>query len=108
LRRVNSFCRLRLWIAVAVLMLVPRTEHDADRPSWQCRVCDQPWPCANAKIDLVEQYHRSRMMLTLFMSSCMAEAIDDLRWGSGSPAGLYDRFLGWVRPASVPKIDGGL
>ncbi len=88
-------------------MLVSRTEHNAERPSWQCRVCYQPWPCADAKIDLAEQYQRSRTMLMLFMSSCMAEAIDDLRWGTGSPAGLYDRFLGWVQPARVQKKDDG-
>jgi len=33
------------------------------------------------------------------MSSCLAEAIDDLSPDGASPADLYDRFLTWVRPA---------
>jgi hypothetical protein len=86
-------------------MLVPRTEHDADRPSWECRVCGQSWPCANAKVDLVEQYQRGRTMLILFLCSCMVEAIDDLVRSGGVPADLYDRFLGWVRPAMPLPAD---
>jgi len=80
-------------------MPAARTEHDAGRPSWDCRVCGQPWPCANAKVDLVEEYEQSRTMLILFMAACLAEAIDDLSAGGASPADLYDRFLNWVRPA---------
>src|SRR4051794_9273688 len=87
-------------------MLIPRTVHDAARPSWDCLVCEKPWPCTNAKVDLVEQYSRKPMMLWLFMSSCMAEAIDDLRQSGGNPAGLYERFLSWVRRGAVTRRSG--
>jgi hypothetical protein len=91
-------------------MLVPRTEHDADRPSWDCRVCDQPWPCANAKIDLIDQYQRSRTMLILFMSSCMIEAINDLFHSQRIPGDLHARFLDWVHtamPQPSPDLQRG-
>jgi hypothetical protein len=81
-------------------VLIPRTEHDAGRPGWDCRVCGDPWPCASAKVDLVQQFAGGRTMLILFLSSCMVEAIDDLRCTGGSPAQLYDRFLGWVHAAT--------
>jgi hypothetical protein len=80
-------------------MLVPRTEHLAERPSWYCRVCEQPWPCAVAKVDLAEQFARRPTELTLYMSANMYEAIEDMRAASrGSPAGLSERFLHWVGP----------
>jgi hypothetical protein len=83
-------------------MLISRCDHEAERPTWDCRVCGQTWPCATAKVDLVEEFERGRTMLILFMGSCMVEAIDDLKSSNGPPADLYDRFLGWTRSATVP------
>jgi hypothetical protein len=87
-------------------MLIARRDHDAERPTWDCRVCGQTWPCATAKVDLVEQFERGRTMLILFMGSCMVEAIDDLKSAGGPPADLYDRFLGWARSATGPDKSG--
>ena len=82
-------------------MLMPRTEHTADRPTWDCRVCGRPWPCAVAKVELSE--HFASMGLGLFMASCWYEAIESFRWGDAQvPADLYDRFLGWVANANGP------
>lgn len=78
------------------MMLVPRTEHQGERPSWDCRVCGQPWPCAVAKVELAEQYQRSPRGLGLYLGSCLIEAIDDWAAGSaGAPAHLFERFVGW-------------
>jgi hypothetical protein len=83
-------------------MFVPRTEHTADRPSWDCRVCTQPWPCANAKIDLRDEYQNSRGV-GLFMALCMSEAIESFSGMTGRiPADLFDRFLGWVSATGMP------
>ena len=54
-------------------MLAPRTEHVAARPTWDCLVCEQPWPCAIAKVELSEQY--TPTSLNLFLASCWFEAI---------------------------------
>ena len=81
------------------MMPVPRTEHIAQRPSWDCRVCEQPWPCAVAKVDLAEQFAHRPTRLKIYMRSNMYEAIEDMRAGTrGSPAGLSERFLLWVGP----------
>ncbi|GAB1694930.1 hypothetical protein KRM28CT15_67330 [Krasilnikovia sp. M28-CT-15] len=79
-------------------MLMPRTEHQAARPSWECRACGQAWPCAAAKVELAEQYQRFPTGLAIYLGSCLVEAIDD--WAAnarGAAPDLYDRFLGWAR-----------
>ncbi|GAA2844085.1 hypothetical protein Acy02nite_68850 [Actinoplanes cyaneus] len=78
-------------------MLVPRTEHQGERPDWDCRVCGEPWPCAVAKVELAEQYGRFPHGLSVVVGSFLIEAIDD--WAGragGRPPDLYERFLGWV------------
>lgn len=81
------------------VMLAARPEHIAQRPSWDCRACGQPWPCAVAKVDLAEQFARRPTELTLYLSANMYEAIEDMRAATrGTPAGLSGRFLDWVRP----------
>ncbi|KUL39304.1 hypothetical protein ADL15_09940 [Actinoplanes awajinensis subsp. mycoplanecinus] len=77
-------------------MLVPRTDHQGERPSWDCKVCGRPWPCAVAKVELAEQYQRFPHGLVVYLSSCLIDAIDD--WAAvpgGLPPDLYERFLGW-------------
>lgn len=77
-------------------MLVPRTEHQPQRPSWDCRACGESWPCATAKTELAEQYQRFFEGLSLYLGSCLIDAIDDWAAGSGRlPSDLYERFLGW-------------
>jgi hypothetical protein len=82
-----------------------RREHIRVRPSWDCGVCGQPWPCANAKEDLVHEFDRFRSVLTIFMAAQMYDAFDDLAGlGKLPPAHLYERFLGWIKipPADPP------
>ncbi|BEL06392.1 hypothetical protein Q0Z83_045830 [Actinoplanes sichuanensis] len=85
-------------------MLVPRTDHQAERPLWDCTTCGEPWPCAVAKVELVEQYRDFPHGLAVLLGSFLVEAIDD--WAaatSGPPADLYERFLGWSKPSSAPR-----
>jgi hypothetical protein len=78
-------------------VLVPRTEHQGKRPDWGCRVCGEPWPCAVAKVELAEQYQKFPQGLSIFIGSCLIEAIDDWAAGAGGTASdLYERFLGWA------------
>jgi hypothetical protein len=77
-------------------VLVPRTEHQGNRPDWDCRVCGEPWPCAVAKVELAEQYRRFPHGLSVVVGSFLIEAIDDWAAGTGTPPDLYERFLGWA------------
>ncbi len=72
-------------------------EHIRVRPSWDCAVCEQPWPCANAKEDLLREFSRFPSVLTIFMATQMYDAFDDLAPRGGlPPAHLYERFLAWI------------
>lgn len=83
-------------------MLVPRTEHQGRRPDWDCLVCGRSWPCAIAKVELTEQYQKFPHGLAVYLGSCLIEAIDDWAAGSGgTPADLYERFLGWSETPGV-------
>jgi hypothetical protein len=74
--------------------------HLGDRPSWDCVACTQPWPCAHAKDELLSEFQRHPSSLTIYMSSYMCEALNDLTaHGEVPPPDLYERFLSWVRPS---------
>ncbi len=70
------------------------TEHVAHRPSWDCKRCGDPWPCATARADLVAELNT--IQLALYTWTHREEAAADLR---GMPmAEAFDRFLAWTRP----------
>ena len=74
------------------------TDHLHDRPAWDCRVCRQPWPCANAKSDLLQEFRSFPSVLTIYMSAQMYDALGDLTSrGEPTPPDLYERFLSWAR-----------
>ncbi|MEQ4306338.1 hypothetical protein ABNF97_34025 [Plantactinospora sp. B6F1] len=75
-------------------------EHLPMRPLWLCRTCGQPWPCGQAKLDLLAEYQGSRVSLCLYLAALLCDAIDDLHQlnpsVTGTTADLFDRFLGWL------------
>jgi hypothetical protein len=78
--------------------------HLPGRPSWRCRTCDEPWPCATRRAELLAEYADAPVALALYLSGYFLDAAVDLQ---STPAGhLYWRFLGWLRPVrrqpSVP------
>ena len=74
--------------------------HLRGRPSWDCLACGRPWPCAPAKDRLLSEFRRHPSSLTIYMSSYMGEAMNDLTaHGESPPPDLYERFLSWVRPS---------
>jgi hypothetical protein len=78
--------------------MAQRTEHLNTRPSWDCRVCTKPWPCANAKNDLLAEFRVYPSVLTIYLSAQMYDAVNDLTsHGATLPADLYERFISWVR-----------
>lgn len=77
----------------AATVIVEQTEHTADRPSWDCRVCGRSWPCDPAREGL--QREMDRVSLAIYMWSSLDEAIRDLP--VGPPGELFERFLRWTR-----------
>ena len=71
------------------------TAHQPDRPSWDCRACDKPWPCDPAREQLTQTY--GRKTLSIFAVDRLSEAARDIP--TMTPAELYERFLAWTRPA---------
>jgi hypothetical protein len=67
-------------------------ERVCERPSWQCRACDEPWPCPPARASLARE--ADRVMLTMYMWGHLDRAMTELP--PGPPAELFDRFLRWT------------
>ena len=76
---------------------VQQTEHLHGRPAWDCRACGQPWPCANAKVNLAAEFTGFPSVLAIYMAAQMHDALLDLTaHGEAPPPDLYDRFLSWI------------
>ena len=79
-------------------------DHLGVRPSWDCVACGQPWPCANAKEELLTEFRNFPSVLAIYMSAQLTEAFDDLSATSGHPPpDLYDRFIAWIHRAIQPE-----
>jgi hypothetical protein len=89
-------------------MLVPKTPHQPDRPTWDCLACGEPWPCAPGKVELTEQGAVHRRSLRLYLESCAIDMIDDRADGhcaSGRDDAIYDRILGWFNASPPAPVD---
>ena len=65
-----------------------RLGHVPSRPTWGCRQCGLPWPCAAAKAALTDEYRSDRLALLVYLAACHEEARADL-----NTSGLYERFI---------------
>lgn len=70
------------------------TEHVLDRSDFRCAVCEQPWPCLPARVQLGEQYARDPAGLAELMSDYLFEAV---RVFLAPPQELHERFVAWTR-----------
>jgi hypothetical protein len=74
------------------------SEHLNSRPTWERRLCNQPWPCAGAKASLLAEFQAFPSVLTIYLSSQMYDALIDMTAnGEPTPLNLYERFLSWTR-----------
>jgi hypothetical protein len=88
-------------------MTEPHPAHLTDRPSWTCRTCSQPWPCPDARSDLLAEFKAFPSVLTIYLAAQMHDALADLTSrGQPTPADLHQRFLGWARrpPTDRPRL----
>jgi hypothetical protein len=72
----------------------PGAEHQPLQPSWDCKSCEQPWPCDPARERLTLLYP-SRPTLAILMVDRMLEAARDVP--TMQPGELFDRFFSWTR-----------
>ena len=72
-------------------------KHLGERPTWICRVCGDPWPCADARRELCVEFRWFPSVFKIYMMGQMSEAAADLEPDGGVlSADLYDRFLAWL------------
>jgi hypothetical protein len=95
------------------------SEHLRGTPSWNCRTCEQPWPCPKARADLTEEFRHLPSVLTVYMAAQMQEALSSMAQEKGqAPQDLYKRFLAWIRhtpsdpadddrPSPMPRTKSG-
>ena len=77
-------------------------EHLNARPSWDCLVCGEAWPCAAAQKRLLREFRRFPSVLCVYMNAKMCDAVSDLlSTDHVAPPDLYERFLTWTRTAGV-------
>jgi hypothetical protein len=67
-------------------------DHTADRPSWDCRCCGQPWPCDPAREALIAEM--DRVQLAIYMWVNLEEAVQDMPKGPADE--LFERFIKWT------------
>lgn len=67
-------------------------EHIAARPSWDCKVCGQQWPCEPARQELSSTLGRTA--LTMQMWVYFEAAAHEIK--GALAIDLFDRFLNWT------------
>ncbi|MGW4463470.1 hypothetical protein [Micromonospora sp. NPDC004704] len=85
------------------LVIPELAEHTPLRPLWICRVDARPWPCPDARLNLVAAYLPDRrielyLYLGLQFTTALVE-LDTVAVDNGvraTPSGLHVRILGWL------------
>jgi hypothetical protein len=75
--------------------------HAALQPAWDCIGCGRPWPCDQAREELVGRFARRQHKLAIYMAERLGEAAAALY--RVPPDELYERFIEWTRHASSPE-----
>lgn len=83
--------------AVKDLGLISRLSqhlHNPRTPTWDCRSCSEPWPCAQARQELVLDLGWVRV--SIYLAVMMERAAGDLQ--GVYPHQLWNRFIEWTYP----------
>nr|MDT0659966.1 hypothetical protein [Micromonospora sp. DSM 115978] len=82
--------------------------HAPQRPLWLCRACAAPWPCGQAKIELLRELATDGTYLRIYLASQMHEALADLcaltPYEMPSPVQVWNRFLSWAAPPAMASV----
>jgi hypothetical protein len=68
-------------------------DHIADRPTWNCAACGEPWPCAPAQVDLRAELGETQ--LRIYLWTTLEGAVGDLSQATGPEP--FQRFFAWTR-----------
>jgi hypothetical protein len=71
---------------------VADSEHLPNRATYACTVCQEPWPCPPARVELATTH--DRVQLAIIMWGELELAIPQLV--DAGPERLFDRFLRWT------------
>ncbi|MFK3979131.1 hypothetical protein ACI2K4_02005 [Micromonospora sp. NPDC050397] len=80
----------------------PVAQHTPIPELWICRIDAHPWPCADARLDLLAGFKGRTLALNLYLAPLFVEALTDLSAidpGLGDPPdprAIFQRFMGWV------------
>ncbi|GIF39034.1 hypothetical protein BC793_106243 [Actinoplanes xinjiangensis] len=70
----------------------PVTVHTPHRPSWDCLVCHEPWPCDPARDELRADH--DHVQVAVYMWQQLEDAVHDL---PPAPAVVFfERFIKWT------------
>ncbi len=80
---------------------VPPAEHLPERPSWNCRVDNMPWPCVVKREALLAEYEGLHTPLVMLFVSHLEMACRDHQDDDETSAGrMWQQLIGWIpRPA---------
>lgn len=84
-----------------------KQRHSPVKPFWFCANCAMPWPCGEARLDLLAEYQGDRRTMAIDLVDLLGEAAGDLGRlypEPPDPVVLYGRFLGWVRRGVPPNV----
>lgn len=79
------------WSLVTMVFWI--SDHEPEKPSWDCDTCGQRWPCDPAREHLTA--YLGRIALAVHMWERLDQASGDLR--NVAPSELFERFLAWTR-----------
>lgn len=71
-------------------------EHVPDQPSWNCRVDGLPWPCEQARKEMLATHSETELAIHLW--TMFEDAVQDLA-GMGVKETI-ERFITWPRRRS--------
>ena len=74
--------------------------HVPIRPLWICRNDAQPWPCAQARLDLTAGYRGLGVSLACYLAMQYVDALTELHIlnpdTAPDPRALWERMIGWA------------
>ncbi|MFY1689209.1 flavin reductase [Plantactinospora sp. WMMB782] len=68
--------------------------HLPEHPSYRCRDCGNPWPCAPARLALLVGFRGDRIGLLVYLAGHLARALEELP--DTHPALIAGQILHWV------------
>jgi len=74
--------------------------HNPNDPTWECKACGDPWPCATRRAKFLADYVGRRSELRMVISNFFADARVDLADPTmdlrAQYALLHTRFFAWI------------